>query len=273
MRNLSSVREVRRGCNAPALYDQHVASNLSCIGFSIKDQDELRQLLSSAFERGARIGTTGDVTTYRWQDPSGARLVMVLKDESLVDFIPSFAGTPGVRFEECSSLNETIAITDVVDDAGQTVTKLTCELEQLRALKAPWSGLASIIGLAPDATFFKDGEQFSESASSLLDPRSADPGDGNGLRMATESFLSYGVFNAPADAHANSRLNGVVLSSQVRTNELSGEQFMVCRVRCLDFELELLTVPHITPPEPGDIVSASPYLVASIEQLDEVPHG
>jgi hypothetical protein len=236
------------------------------------------ELLNRIQPDATQLGTSGDVEVFRWEDPSGARLVFGVSAGSVIDFVPSFAAQPGVNLRSLRVLNEDVIAADVVDDDGEQTTALAFELEQRRATLDSWAGRAAMTAFAPGAEFFADEQDFAASPSSLVDP-DADPGSERPaefrergvpwpMRMAPESFISYALFAQPEDAQAQARMNGVVTDVQTRTNVLTGESFLVCRVRLLGSEFDLVTVlPEGVQPAPGYVVAGYVFLVASIEDL------
>jgi hypothetical protein len=265
-----------------------VASNLSCIGFAADGAAPIEDLLRTVLPASEPVGRQDGVDVFRWEDASGARLVISLRDGEVLDLLPSFAGRPGVRIADCHPLNADVAGAQVVDEDGEQTTAMAFELEQRRALagRAPVAGIASVIALGHDVSVHADEAAFAASPRSLMnryaeaeDPpaRASELGLPWPPRMAAESFISYGVWGEPEQAEAYARLNGTVLAAEQRRNSLTGADFHVCRVRTMDFEVDLLldARDHPEPPAPGQVVAATPYLVASIESLgfgtDEAP--
>jgi hypothetical protein len=255
-----------------------VTSNLACIGLAVADEAALFELLDRIRPEFSLLGTSGGLQVFRWQDPSGARLVLGLRGDNVVEFVPSFAGRPGVNLRNLRMLNDAVLGADVVDDDGEQTTAIAFEVEQRRAAVGTWSGRAAVTAFAPEAEFFADEETFAASPRSLMDP-DADPdteppaavterGFPWPLRMAPESFISYGQFAAAADAGAEARLNGVVTAVEPRTNVLTGDRFLACRVQSIGSEFDLVTVlPEGAQPKRGSVVAANVFLIASIEEL------
>jgi hypothetical protein len=260
-----------------------VASNLSCIGLglSLTDNADFNALISEVLPKADLLGTSRSVHTLRWQDPSGARLILAVRGTRIVNFYPSFAGEPGIKLAHVQAVNDEVVVADVIDEAGDQTTSVAFELEQRRALRASdsWSGEASLVAFAPDAEFFTNVDDFDSSPRSLLNPDAdseepptpfiRDRALSWPMRMGSESFMSYGVFGEPASAEAYGRVNAIVVAAETRRNLLTGQTFLACRARCLGFELDILTEPVAGPqPTPGSIVAANVWLVASIEALE-----
>jgi hypothetical protein len=222
------------------------------------------------------LGAVDGVTVLRWQDPSGARLVLAVRDRTVLDLLPSFAGEPGARLGRVGAANEAVAIADVVGEDGEQATVIAVELEQRRFLTVaagPVTGMASVVGLAVDVTVHAGADAFAASDASLLSPDGGEPGEPpahvleRGLpwppRMAAESLISYGVFGPAEQAEAYARLNGTVLRAERRTVAATGGRFVVARVRTAGLDLDLC-LPTPVVPEPGAIIAGTVFLVASL---------
>jgi hypothetical protein len=240
----------------------------------------MRQLIGSALETAGQIGSHGACVLYRWQDPSGVRLVIVVEGQQVVGFLPSFAGRPGARLAQVRAVNQDVVAADVLDQAGEQVTRLATELEQQRILPdGPLVGPASIVALGIDVSVHASAEAFAASDASLVSG-AGNSGEApkhfvdNGWpwppRMAAESFISYGVFNSPETMHAQARLNALVLAADIRTVSMTGQRFIAARVRSAGFEADVCMPADesTAPPSPGNIVAGTVYLVASMPELD-----
>jgi len=107
-----------------------------------------------------------------------------------------------------------------------------------------------------DVTWYRDEAAF--DAAQTSDPS-----------YAANAFVSYGVFGEDEDAEAYALLNGTVLSSQLRRNELTGQPFLVARVSNLCGEVDVC-VPWNAQPVPvaGSIVGGTVFLVGCLEGFD-----
>ncbi len=76
------------------------------------------------------LGSTRKLNVLRWEDPSGARLVITMNGNELLAFLPSFAGTPGATLVNVSALSDEVVQADVQDTDGKMLTRLAPELEQ-----------------------------------------------------------------------------------------------------------------------------------------------
>jgi hypothetical protein len=83
--------------------------------------------------------------------------------------------------------------------------------------------------------------------------------------MAAESFISYGVFNDGDSAQAYARLNGVVLTADVRTVTATGQRFVASRVRSAGFQADvcLPADERTVAPPPGSVIDGTVFLVVS----------
>jgi hypothetical protein len=253
-----------------------VASNLECVGLGVADRNGLHRLVNRALADARQMGTAGSVTVLRWEDPSGARLVIGMRDREILEYLPSFAGEPGARLGGVRMANDEVAIADVVDEDGEQATMIAVELEERRLLPASAgaaAGLASVVALGVDVTVHAGAEAFAASDASLLSSDGGDPGEPpphvveRGMpwppRMAAESLISYGVFGPAEQAQAYARLNGTVLHAGRRTVAATGQQFVTARVRTVGLDLDLC-LPAGPVPEPGNVIGGTVFLVASL---------
>jgi hypothetical protein len=88
------------------------------------------------------------------------------------------------------------------------------------------------------------------------------------MRVAAESFFAYSVFGESAEAEAYGRISGPIIAVETRTNSVTGLKFLVCRVACLGFEVDVLTiVPEGALPRPGFLLASEAFFIASIDDL------
>jgi hypothetical protein len=253
-----------------------VASTLECVGLGVADRTGLQRLIDRALADARRVGVADSVTVLRWQDPSGARLVIGVRDREILEFLPSFDSEPGARLGGVRMANDEVAIADVVDEDGEQATMIAVELEQRRLLPvaaAAVAGLASVVALGVDVRVHAGPEAFAASDASLLSSDGGDPGEPpphvreRGLpwppRMAAESLISYGVFGPAEQAQAYARLNGVVLHAGERTVTATGRRFVAARVRTAGLDLDIC-LPDGPVPEPGNVIGGTVFLVASL---------
>jgi hypothetical protein len=237
-----------------------MVSNLECVGLGVPDQETLLLLAEDAVAEGELRDRTDGVASYRWTDRSGARLTVGILDDQLRDLLPSYAGVAATRLAGITRLDDDgLVAADVVDEDGELLTRLACELEQWRAGGS--EGLAAITGFGLDVTVHADEAAFAASDASRL-------GGGSEQRMAAESFLSYGLFGEQPDPYA--WVSGVVTDSRTARTESTGQLFHVARtsVASLGMWVDVCLSGSDWPaaPEPGNVVAGTVHLVASIEE-------
>jgi hypothetical protein len=253
------------------------------VGLAVADGPELGRLIDRVRGAARPVGSFDGVEVFRWHDPSGAGLVLGVRDGDVADLLPVFASTAGGLVADCSLVNESVAAAAVVDADGEQLTAMTFEAEQFRQLKAygrPVSGAARVAALGVSVTVHADAEAFSAAPASLLDP-DGDPdapppahyverGWSWPPRIAAESFISYGVFGDPAQSTAHARLAGTVLRASHRNCELTGQGFSVATVRTVGFETDLCLADteHPATPEPGSIIAGTVFLTAIIDTAE-----
>jgi hypothetical protein len=275
-----------------------MTSNLACIGLYASDAAQLSDLVGRALAQSCVLATVDGVTVRRWQDPSGARLIVSSRNGKVIDLLPSFAAEPGVRLRDVRRLNDHAVTAIALGEQDQRLTALTFELEQRRqgapggACRSggcddparsldPDSAVvaAALIAFGVDVTVHDDAEAFARDDASLLDPR-ADRNEEPParvveldlewpIRLAPDSFLPLGALSAPATADSYARLAGTVLKAEQRNVDLTGECFISARVRTLDFTIDVCLDSRGVDgvPRPGQVISGTVYLVASIESF------
>ena len=260
-----------------------MASNLACVGLGVADVRDLSNLVRQASTTARPAGTFDGVEVTRWQDPSGAALVLGWRDGDVTDLLPTYASGVGGRLAGCHLVNGSVASAEVIDGDGQQLTALTFEAEQYRRLKAvgrPVGGLARITALGISVTVHANAKAFAASPESLLSPAAdpdghppadyADEGWAWPPRVGPESFFSYGVFGDPAESTARARLSGLVVHGGHHTCTLTGQGFSALTVRTVGFEAAvcLPDTEHPVTPGPGNVVSGTVVLTAAIDSGD-----
>lgn len=258
-----------------------MASNLECVGLGVADKAGFVALVNAAMDRAELLYTVDGIGVHRWQDPSGARLVLGLRGKELVDFLPSYAAEPGGLLAEVEPANDSVVTADVVDESGELMTKLALELEEHRLVgrpEKPKEGPAAFVALGVRVTVHADEEAYAASDASLLNP-TAEPSEPPAHvveaghpwppRMAAESFISYGAFGPPDQAQAHARLNGTVVDAKRVTNSLTGQAYIVARARTVGFEADVCLPgsEHTEIPPPGAVVAGEVFLVGSMPGL------
>ena len=227
-----------------------MSSNLACVGLAVDDIDQLNDLVRSVLPASRILGRSGSLEVVRWEDPGGSRLVLRLRNGQVEAFLPSFAGSVGVRLAGLVPIHEDVWAASVVDDEGEQQTSIAVEIEQhgLFARRRAASA-ASLVALGNDVAVFADESAFAASDASRMGgdgevdteppPLVLDRGWPWPPRMAPESFISHGVFAEPSDAEARATLFGTVLHAETRTTLATGQTFVVARVRTIGMEVDL----------------------------------
>src|SRR6266581_2049572 len=90
------------------LYGDRVASNLACIGLAVGDGTELGQLVTAAHRSAREVGVYRGVHVGRWQDDSGAGLILGWRSGELLDLIPAYTAASGGLLSGCHLINESV---------------------------------------------------------------------------------------------------------------------------------------------------------------------
>lgn len=264
-----------------------MASNLECVGLAVDGPADFRALVDELWPRAVRLESTGALQVRRFQDSSGARMVISRNaGGQLVDFVASYAGRPGVLFGAVAALNPRVAIASVVDQTGEQLTSMACELEQRHLLagrRTPVSGAASVVAFGVGVSTHADAGAFAASDASLLLP----PGEDSTKvpehfakygwpwppRVAPESFISNGVFGPPEAAEAYAKIAGTVLRAEKRRTDATGQTFVVARLRTAGFEVDMClpAAENEEPPLVGQVIAGIVSLAASMDSAFAAP--
>lgn len=239
-----------------------MASNLGCVGLAVADGAELGALVAAVLPDSALLGRAGDIEVRRWEDPSGARLVLGLRHGEVEDLLPSFASATGGDLQGLG-FDGDLARAGVVEASGTVVTQMSLHLEQHRLLDAAGTPVARpvrITALGVDVAVFDDADVFRASPT------------GSGARMAAESFIPTGDFAAPGEATAHAVLAGTVRSAGVRTVARTGQRFVAAQVVSYGFAATVCFPADQVerPPQSGNVIFGTVFLVGS---LDSTPGG
>ncbi|GAB2577105.1 hypothetical protein [Kribbella endophytica] len=216
-----------------------MASNLDCLGLGVDSPEAFADLVERIGPHAVVVGAgPDDVELLRWQDPSGARLLLTRGKRGITRVTPSYAGERVVQLSDIHRESDEAAVADVLEN-GDTVTRLAIELEELPLLgDAKHAGAANIVALAPDAQFFPNPEAFATSDAS---------------RLSTD------------DVQPLALLNGTVRYAERRTTMLTGQDFVVARLQTAGFQADLC-LPATTPvPLPGTVVTTTAFLTGSLD--------
>jgi hypothetical protein len=245
-----------------------MASNLACIGIRVDEVSDLHWLIGEIMNVAKPIQRPDGRLEYRWQDPSGSRLSFALQNGEISEFMPSFAGGTSLDLGRVIEETDGIFVVDILDSRGEIATRAGVDVHDLSAFRA-WAESGSAAGVAQLTAFgvhlsiHENGEYFLASEESLLSPESSIE-DGVVSRWAVESFMSFGGFGND-EPTATAHLSGTVISADRRIMELTGESFVAARVRTSSFEVDLCfpSLPDVSVPIPGNVVTGIVYLVAT----------
>ncbi|HEX4255055.1 MAG TPA: hypothetical protein VH089_08215 [Streptosporangiaceae bacterium] len=225
-----------------------------------------------ASKRAQQNDTIGNVRVQRWEDESGAAIVLAWRggrraspqpspqnSPQLISFIPAFAAISEVRLTQCHPVREPIAVANVLDGDGAHVTALAADLEQYRHLIAagrPVDGPARLTALGLAVQVHADEDAFLAAPKGPND--ATDPAD----------FVPFGAFTEPAKAQPHARLTGTVVKAERRINRLTGQEFTVAVTRTAGFDADvcLSAAEHPDLPAPGAIITGGVSLSVRLDQ-------
>jgi len=246
------------------------SSTLATIGLGTGSEDDFRRLVMEASKRAQQNDTVGNVRVQRWEDESGAAIVLAWRagkpnspqrSPQLVGFIPAFAAMSEVRLTQCHPVREPITVANILDGDGEHVTALAADLEQYRQLIAagrPVDGTARLTALGLAVQVHADEDAFHAARKGPND--ATDPAD----------FVPFGAFTEPAKAQPHARLTGTVVKAERRINRLTGQEFTVAVTRTAGFDADvcLSATEHPDLPAPGAIITGG---VSLSVRLDHAP--
>jgi hypothetical protein len=243
-----------------------MASTLACIGLDVDSLETLN--LHLATMPSQVVGRIGGIESVRYADESGARVVVAVDGEGdTIDLVPSYDAQPGALLTAVGPLGPVVQA-DVVDDAGEVLTRLAVDLEQHRHLTGVVTSQAraSVVALGLEMSVHADDAAFAASDASILGTPEPDEAP---TRFAAESLVSYGLFRGTGDPEPTAFLAGTVLACETRTHGVTGQVFHAARVRTVGFEATvcLSGAEHPVAPAPGSVVAGTCYLVVDIPTL------
>jgi hypothetical protein len=280
---LSRPRAALLRPEAVSAYVLRMSSTLACAGLPTSDE-QLAALLEQILPETQLLGAVGRNRVVRWEDPSGARLVLEVGDDGVVDLLPSFRSGPTVLLGDLESVNRDVVSAWLLDEDGDQLTHACLAIEQRRLLsrRTVPRVRASLTALGVEVTIHPDEEAFAASDASLLDP-DAPPSQAppeyeeRGWtwppRVSATSFFSYGVFAEAPDATPHARLSGPVLRAERRIVQATGKDVVVADVDSVGGRLTVCLegADHSEVPAPGSILTGTVYLTASLEELPPAP--
>ncbi|GAA5141290.1 hypothetical protein GCM10023340_02770 [Nocardioides marinquilinus] len=244
-----------------------MASTLACLGMHVDDLDRLGDVLDQLpADLVGRVATDeGVVESVRHRDDSGACVVLARLDGGVVDLVPTFESDRGARLGGLGVAGEAV-VADVLDDDGETVTRLACDLVQRRHVRDAGPVDAAVVALGVEVGVHADAAAFAASDDSVLGE--PEPGE-EPMRLTAQSFVSYGLFSGDADPEPTAFLAGEVLAAESRTHAVTGQSFHVLQVETVGFTATvcLAASEHPTLPAPGSVVAGVCYLVADAPDL------
>jgi hypothetical protein len=237
-----------------------MATHLGCIGLGTGGEQDFQRLVAEASKKAQQQEVVRGVRVRRWEDGSGAAVVLGWRGGQLISFMPAFAATSEVRLANCHPVREPVTIADVQEPDGTPITALAAELEQYRHLIAagrPADGMAKIAAFGLRVRLYDDEQAF------LAAPKG--PHDAT----APADFEPFGAFAEPAKAQAHARLTGTVVKAERRFSWLTSHPFTVAITRTAGFEVDLCLAgdEHPDVPAPGAIVTGIVSLSVSLGNL------
>ncbi len=113
-----------------------MTSALACVGLAVSDETGLDWLVTRAHRAAREIGVFGGVHVGRWQDDSGATLILGWRSGELLDFLPAYTATSGGLLAGCHLINDSVASAAVVDADGRQLTAMAFDAKQYRQLRS-----------------------------------------------------------------------------------------------------------------------------------------
>jgi hypothetical protein len=237
-----------------------MATHLGCIGLGTGGEQDFQRLVAEASKEAQQQEVVRDVRVRRWEDGSGAAVVLGWRGGQLISFMPSFAATSEVRLANCHPVREPVTIAEVQERDGTPITALAAEIEQYRQLVAggrPAGGMARIAAFGLRFKLYDDEQAF------LAAPKG--PHDAS----APADFEPFGAFAEPAKAQAHARLTGTVIKAERRFSWFTSDPFTVAVTRTAGFEVDLCLAgdEHPDVPAPGTVVTGIVSLSVSVPNL------
>lgn len=229
-------------------------SNLSDIGFPVKSEEDVNQILMDVLSDIEQMACQPFGFYYRFRDPSGAQLFLQSNPEQeLVGFNPAFDG----------SVSQTLSLIRMLE-------RDTSELDGGYVARSVSGGAAFVFDV-PDFRRVSPGEMPFEAEVELTAFASNDLSvvSGSGLpegefvrplRDTEDALFEDDAENPPPQAHVS--IAGTINTAEKRANAQSGSEFWVLSVDAGEIALSIVADPaHLTEkPETGDSISGSFWL-------------
>jgi hypothetical protein len=245
-----------------------MASNMSCIGITARDQEDFGRRMSLLLERSEPAGKVGPHELRVWTDASGACVSFVLSEDGVECATPGFrarsrlrarakrfASDPDCRF--CDPL-----LLDIVDAQGELFYPLATQLDDL-LLTRERVGAGAMLELGVCA-FAHGLEVWADEAAFTAAQADEE------VRFAAESLIPSGLFSPegeePGPETAEAIITGRVLEAGLRENLATGETFQHAIVQTLGGHYDVLASPRelAAPLEPGNILQGEFWLVGRV---------
>ena len=250
-------------------------SNLSDIGFPVKTDEDVNVLITETINRVEAMQCPQGVYL-RFSDESGAEIFLQgnIKQE-LIGFNPHFDGTSRrfVRLTEAIERDSSeldggfyaVANPSQENDAGDY--RFVFDAPDFRVYKE----LRLPAGREIQLTAFASNDfKIYENERAFLDAQT------DGLKSSAKSFTASGLFAANENNDAPPRpiaiFSGEIKAFELRTNELSKENFYWLLVETLGGEVDVVADPKLIAVEPqiGGIIAGQFWLSGRLYQLPEL---
>jgi hypothetical protein len=205
----------------------------------------------------------------QWHEPSGAALGVNIRDGIIGEVIPFFAGSSTTKLVNVTPLAAAgpRAVADVVDDAGNLLTRCCADLIQWPCVEpgASVHGDAVLSGMALTLSIYEDAAAFDWSSDALLDTRADPP-----WRYAVPSFLPIGMFEPEPQAIA--WLAGTVREAWTLDVPTTGREFDCARVETAGFDVYVCWPADLADNAvAGNVIAGQVYLSANLPALCHAP--
>jgi hypothetical protein len=244
-------------------------SDLSNIGFNIDTEDEFATLIEKSFETASQIEVPWGFYIH-FIDSSGAELWTQLNlDGEFIGFHPHFHGMS----------RRVVAITREIEGEDSELDGMFHAWANPTELTEPESGDYPFVFNVPDMKVLDEMDypqnveiQLTAFASDLEFYPNEDDYYGSQdeeLQFAIESFMPIGLFDEDENGESPEPFavfSGVVQQSEVRTNEMTGEEFYWMLVDTLGGEVDVVASTDLCEslPNPLSIIQGQFWLSGRI---------